>query len=230
MAKKSGKQRILELFKDKLNQWIPIDKIQEVAQISEWARIIRFLRAEGWQIEKSGGGKTTQYKLTSSEKKEGVVREPIGSKLRAEILRRDNYRCVHCGRTPKEDKIKLEVDHIIPVDWGGKTEPNNLQTLCRECNQGKKNYYADFNDNDTVKEIVKAKSGTKRLFLIATKLINQPLNVDFIGTLAGIRDWTRTIRSLRQKGKINYEWNSKNDTYTFLPIEKINGTTQRKFF
>ena len=63
MAKKSGKHRILELFKDKLNQWIHIKKIEEVAQISEWARNIRFLRAERWQIEKSGGGKTTQYKI-----------------------------------------------------------------------------------------------------------------------------------------------------------------------
>ena len=126
---------------------------------------------------------------------------------------------MHCGRTPKENGIRFEVDHVIPVDWGGKTETNNLQTLCRECNQGKKNYYADFKDNDIIKEIIKAKSGTKRLLLMAKKLTNQPLDVNFIWILAGIRDWTRTIRSLRQKGIINYKWNSKNNTYTFLPVE-----------
>jgi len=52
--------------------------------------------------------------------------------LRAEVVVRDGARCRKC-RTP----IHLEVDHIIPVSKGGKTEESNLQTLCRRCNRRK---------------------------------------------------------------------------------------------
>src|SRR5216683_2707298 len=33
--------------------------------------------------------------------------------------------------------INLEMDHIVPVSKGGKTEESNLQTLCRRCNRAK---------------------------------------------------------------------------------------------
>ena len=56
---------------------------------------------------------------------------------RYDILKRDGFRCQICGRT-QLDGAKLEVDHIIPVSKGGKTVDHNLQTLCHECNQGKK--------------------------------------------------------------------------------------------
>ena len=35
--------------------------------------------------------------------------------------------------------LLLEVDHIIPISKGGKTEPDNLQTLCWKCNRTKSN-------------------------------------------------------------------------------------------
>ena len=56
---------------------------------------------------------------------------------RHDILRRDHYTCQYCGRTPR-DGAKLEVDHIFPVARGGLTVDSNLQTLCFECNHGKK--------------------------------------------------------------------------------------------
>ena len=56
---------------------------------------------------------------------------------RYDILKRDNFECKLCGRKA-EDGIELEVDHIIPVSKGGKTVGNNLQTLCYDCNRGKK--------------------------------------------------------------------------------------------
>lgn len=56
---------------------------------------------------------------------------------RYDIFKRDNFMCKICGRTANDD-AKLEVDHIIPVSKGGKSIDSNLQTLCRECNQGKK--------------------------------------------------------------------------------------------
>ncbi|WP_338097835.1 HNH endonuclease [Methanolapillus ohkumae] len=56
--------------------------------------------------------------------------------LRYDILKRDNYRCRICGKS-SNDGVLLEVDHITPVSKGGKTVEHNLQTLCRQCNQGK---------------------------------------------------------------------------------------------
>lgn len=46
------------------------------------------------------------------------------------------YRCANCGKTGKT-KRGFQVDHIIPMNKGGKSVPENLQILCRKCN-GKK--------------------------------------------------------------------------------------------
>ena len=48
------------------------------------------------------------------------------------VLVRDGGRCRKCKRA-----INLEMDHIVPVSRGGKTEESNLQTLCRRCNRAK---------------------------------------------------------------------------------------------
>lgn len=69
---------------------------------------------------------------TSSSK---YQRQPIGAKLRYDILARDKHRCVKCGASGKE--TQLEVDHKIPVSHGGTNDPSNLQTLCKRCNLGK---------------------------------------------------------------------------------------------
>ena len=60
--------------------------------------------------------------------------------MRYDVLRRDNFHCVRCGRG-KEDGVKLHVDHIVPVSRGGKSVMSNLQTLCEDCNCGKGNRY-----------------------------------------------------------------------------------------
>ena len=64
-------------------------------------------------------------------------RNKMTASLRYRILRRDHFRCQICGRTADEDHVKLHVDHIVPIAKGGKTEPNNLRTLCQDCNLGK---------------------------------------------------------------------------------------------
>lgn len=63
-------------------------------------------------------------------------RRKMSPKIRYEILRRDGFKCVLCGRQTI-DGVKLQVDHILPVSKGGLTELNNLRTLCFECNIGK---------------------------------------------------------------------------------------------
>ncbi|MGA2625168.1 MAG: HNH endonuclease [Bacteroidota bacterium] len=64
----------------------------------------------------------------------------INWRLRHLVMKRDNFKCRHCGRSPANDvSIQLEVDHIVPYSKGGETIFENLQTLCRTCNGGKSN-------------------------------------------------------------------------------------------
>jgi 5-methylcytosine-specific restriction endonuclease McrA len=56
--------------------------------------------------------------------------------LRFDVLQRDGFKCVYCGRTIS-DGIKLHVDHIVPVAKGGQTVKGNLITACEDCNLGK---------------------------------------------------------------------------------------------
>ena len=56
-----------------------------------------------------------------------------------QIFKRDNYRCVVCGRGI-QDGIEIHADHIKPKDLGGKATIENGQTLCAEHNFKKKNY------------------------------------------------------------------------------------------
>ena len=62
----------------------------------------------------------------------------MSESMRHDVLKRDKSTCQLCGITAK-DGAKLQVDHIIPVSKGGKTEMSNLQTLCSRCNIGKSN-------------------------------------------------------------------------------------------
>lgn len=59
-----------------------------------------------------------------------ATRKSIGRKMRNEILK--SGACALCGATEK-----LEIDHIVPVKKGGRTERSNLQPLCQSCNRKK---------------------------------------------------------------------------------------------
>lgn len=69
-------------------------------------------------------------------------RSMMTPKLRYSILKRDNFRCVLCGRTAEQTR-QLEVDHIIPMSKGGLTIESNLRTLCFDCNRGKSDTYTE---------------------------------------------------------------------------------------
>lgn len=69
-----------------------------------------------------------------------VQRSAMTNDLREAIKQRDHYTCCICGNSVyNEPNLLLEVDHIIPVSKGGKTEASNLQTLCWRCNRKKGN-------------------------------------------------------------------------------------------
>lgn len=70
----------------------------------------------------------------------------ISPKLRNEILERNGFTCQQCGSGAGDPdpynpgrKVRLHVDHIIPLAQGGTNDRDNLRALCSTCNQGKSN-------------------------------------------------------------------------------------------
>ena len=61
------------------------------------------------------------------------TRLTIPEVLRNSVYDRDGRKCRQCGT--EED---LTIDHIYPFSKGGKTEIDNLQTLCGICNRKKR--------------------------------------------------------------------------------------------
>ena len=61
---------------------------------------------------------------------------PVEGSVRYKVLVRDRT-CRLCG-AGRDDAV-LEVDHIIPRSRGGSNDLDNLQVLCRPCNQSKSN-------------------------------------------------------------------------------------------
>lgn len=63
---------------------------------------------------------------------------PLG--LRYRVLKEYSFRCFRCGHSPATTLgLELEIDHKIPFSKGGKTIFENLQVLCKDCNNGKGN-------------------------------------------------------------------------------------------
>lgn len=56
----------------------------------------------------------------------------VPTQVRAAVWERDVGRCQNCG-----SYYALEIDHKVPFAKGGKTTVENLQLLCRNCNQRK---------------------------------------------------------------------------------------------
>jgi hypothetical protein len=74
------------------------------------------------------------HKRRNSEKPQRP-RKGISRSLRYDILKRDCFKCVLCGRSA--GSATLEIDHIQPVARGGSSDLSNLRTLCFDCNRGK---------------------------------------------------------------------------------------------
>jgi 5-methylcytosine-specific restriction endonuclease McrA len=91
---------------------------------------------------REGDGKWA-YKLV------GWIETPVGDyvkispKLQAEVFIIKGRFCAMCGAGPKD--AKLQIDHIVPRSWGGKTELDNLEPLCQDHNNGKKAFFKSLN-------------------------------------------------------------------------------------
>jgi 5-methylcytosine-specific restriction endonuclease McrA len=97
-------------------------------------RMIRRLHQEGWLIKVRKG--VYRYDPESARR---VELDDFTPEQKQAILERDQYRCVICGKG-LADGVELHVDHIRPRHLGGRSEIENGQTLCAQCNFRKKVY------------------------------------------------------------------------------------------
>ena len=77
-------------------------------------REIRKLSQEGQLIKISKG--IYRYDPKAVKRRDLEDFTPV---QKSQILKRDGYKCVICGRGPK-DGVELQVDHIKPKDLGGR--------------------------------------------------------------------------------------------------------------
>jgi hypothetical protein len=90
------------------------------------------------ETEQTPGTSPLRKRTRKARKRRDEDVRQIKLGLRYDVLRRDRFRCVTCGRSPATNLgCELHVDHIKPFSMGGLTVIDNLQTLCEQCNLGK---------------------------------------------------------------------------------------------
>jgi 5-methylcytosine-specific restriction endonuclease McrA len=213
MKKPSRKQLVLENLKKRLNEWIHNQELRDLSGLNDVARTLRLLRQEGWQINVRGDG---YVKLTSLEKIEARgIRKAISARIRYEVLSRDDYRCQNCGRDVS-DGVKLVVDHMLPVDWGGTNDISNLQTLCEECNQGKQAWIKSIPPQN-IKDIINQPTVEKRIEALFDKFPNQEIKSELIRVVSrSALDWQRALRRIRQRTGKKIMHNKKQNAYLYI--------------
>lgn len=164
-------------------------------------------------IRRTGSGKNTKYELVGRRDKPTGVRSGISERDRAAVLQLG--RCAMCGRTPMEDGVKLQVDHKIPLNWGGTNDPDNLQPLCEECNRGKKDLFSAIDDR--VAKAINEEEPHKRIGEVLKAFEGEWLPSYVVGIVASAKqyqeDWQKRMRELRVLGW-DYEHSRQKDKIT----------------
>ncbi len=118
-------------------------------------------------------------------KKEAAAASKISPRLQAEVFSKKGRYCHMCGAGP--DQVRLQIDHIIPESWGGKTEFENLEPLCEEHNHGKQAFFASLdNFGPAIAHALPKQSPWERIgeLLIAFKEMAQATPVELIELVA----------------------------------------------
>lgn len=129
------KNSLKDIHHKKAVEWLMSEYKKRTGNVfADPDRGIRLLFQKGFLIKVSKGVYRYDPKFIKNNKLEDFT-----TKQRKEILKRDNYSCVICGKG-KKDGVEIHVDHIKPKDLGGKATIDNGQTLCATHNFRKKNY------------------------------------------------------------------------------------------
>jgi len=121
-------------------EWILGDDILAAVKQAYYDRRIRELRDEdGWDIEAGwlknrAGISRPAYCLKSHTRGKGIQRPHIASVDKQFVLTRDNFKCQICGKDLRGGKNNPQIDHKVPLIRDGRSEIENYQAICSNCN------------------------------------------------------------------------------------------------
>lgn len=113
---------IIRVSEETYEEWIKFKGAMVHKQMTD-EMLLRFSIEKAMTIEEP-----RQYK----RREHNCAARSIPAKYRRELMKRAGYKCAWKGC---ESAYGLEIDHIVPVSHGGKTELGNLRVLCRHHNQ-----------------------------------------------------------------------------------------------
>lgn len=128
---------VIEVGEETYDEWIKFKGAMVHKQMTD-EMLLRF------SIEKAMALHEPRERLTKEHNKDSRY---IPVKIRRRLLRRADFKCTWEGC---DSNYGLEIDHIIPVCQGGKTEIENLRVLCRHHNQ-----YRNFEQSTVLKNELK---------------------------------------------------------------------------
>ena len=118
--------------------WVPREELHNLVNQSDYRRRLTELGDEfGVHIERQSG--TNSYRLSSMTLRPANPRSYLSATQKKALFIHDRYCCRICGRVDLENAEKsLQADHKIPLAHGGTHSSENWQTLCYNCNVGKR--------------------------------------------------------------------------------------------
>lgn len=143
----------------------------------------------------------------------------ISKRVRFDVLKRDGFQCLYCGRKPPE--VVLEVDHIIPRCKGGKDSMVNLLSSCQDCNRGKSGIPLNCIPNAHLPSLEERKERLEQLTELARVAIEEQ-NLA-VATIDSIEDfWTRLDKRQSEFSIISSEFRPAVRRFLhYIPPEEI---------
>jgi len=93
--------------------------------------IVKILLMQGFLIDRGLTYEVIPVQLGSRSKTSEYLKEWMS--LRQEVFKLYGFKCYYCGA----EKVKFEIDHMIPVSKGGLDVLSNLVVACFKCNRKK---------------------------------------------------------------------------------------------
>jgi 5-methylcytosine-specific restriction endonuclease McrA len=202
-------QAQLLLREEALQRGMSIPELQRaLPQYAGQTHFSRRLRDidKAFEMERLRNGREVRYRITGRRER---AAEParISPRLRARVLFRDGSRCQMCGANPATDEaVRLEVDHKVPLRLGGTNEEDNLWTLCRNCNQGKRDFFTTVNEYAEQLRVAVAHEEVHRRLGETLRAFGPGVEVPshVLEVAASAKqyqdDWHRRLRELRDLG------------------------------
>ncbi|MDC0712084.1 HNH endonuclease [Stigmatella sp. ncwal1] len=151
----------------------------------------------------------------------------VSKTLRARILFRDGSRCQMCGASPQRSpEVMLEVDHKLPLHLGGSNGEENLWTLCKTCNEGKRAFFSSANKHaKKIKAAIHHPEVHRRLgTLLQAFGLGKNVPSYLLEMVASAQqyqeDWHRRLRELRDLGW-DYEVTKRKEGNRFVTYYRL---------